>query len=116
MSSGGGSIINPQRNPGDRFAQLQNKSKTLSVDELTSLGITLEQPVVVKVVVLITDMGKAEVIPEQTPVQPGILTQEPATKLANQIIADWEFSPTYMAGKAVYGSYSLTLEINPQTN
>jgi len=116
VSSGGGSIINPESNPGDQFAKLQNKSQPISVDELTSLDITLEQPVVVKVVVLITDMGKAEVIPDQTQVQQGTLSQEQATKLANQIIADWRFSPTYMAGSPVYGSYSLTLEINPQTN
>jgi hypothetical protein len=115
-SSGGGSIINPQRNPGDQFAQLQNKSQPISLDELTSLEITLEQPVVLKVVVLITDMGKAEVIPDKTQVQQGTLGREQATKLANQIIADWKFSPTYMAGSAVYGSYSLTLEINPQMN
>jgi len=116
VSSGGGSIINPQRNRGDKFAKPQNESKRLSVDELTSLDITLEQPAVVKVIILITDMGKAEVIPDQTLVQQGTLSPEQATKLANQIIADWEFSPTYMANKPVYGSYSLTLEINPQGN
>ncbi|MEQ8462742.1 hypothetical protein [Coleofasciculus sp. E1-EBD-02] len=116
VSSGGGSIINPQRNPGDRFAQLQKQSQFISVDKLRSLDITLEQPVVVEVIILITDMGKAEVRSAETPVQPGILTQGQATKLANQIIADWEFSPTYMAGSPVYGSYSLTLEIKPQGN
>jgi len=114
--SGGGSNINPESNPGDKFAKLQNKIKPLSVDELTSLGITLEQPVVLKVIILITDMGKAEVLPDKTEVQQGTLSQEQATKLANQIIADLRFSPTYMAGKPVYWSYSLTLEINPQGN
>jgi hypothetical protein len=116
VSSGGGSIINPQRNRGDRLAEIQKNSQPISVDELTSLDITLEQPVVLQVVVLITDMGKAEVIPDKTQVEQGTLSQEQATKLANQIIADWRFSPTYMAGKPVYGSYSLTLEINPQGN
>ncbi|MEQ9235991.1 hypothetical protein [Coleofasciculus sp. E2-BRE-01] len=115
VSSGGGSIINPD-NPGDRLAEIQEERKTLSVDDLASLGIILEQPVVVKVVVLITDMGKAEVIPDKTQVQQGTLRPEQATKLANQIIADWEFSPTYMEGKPVYGSYSLTLEIDPLGN
>jgi hypothetical protein len=116
VGQGGGSNIDPGRNLGDQFAKLQKQSQFISVDELTSLGITLEQPVVVKVVVLITDMGKAEVIPDQTQVQPRILTQGQATKLANQIIADWEFSPTYMAGSPVYGLYFLTLEIKPQGN
>lgn len=121
VSSGGGSIIDPQNNPGDRLAEIQQESQPLSVDELTSLEMTLDQPVVLKVIVLINDRGKAEVIkaeviPDKTQVQQGTLRPEQATKLANQIIADWEFSPTYMAGKAVYGSYSLTLEINPQRN
>lgn len=116
VSSGGGSIINPQNNPGDRFAEIQKQSQPISVDELTSLEIPLDQPVVLKVIVLINDRGKAEVIPEKTQVQPETLSQEQATKLANQIIADWSFSPTYMAGKPVYGSYFLTLEINPQGN
>ncbi|MFP4102150.1 hypothetical protein [Coleofasciculus sp.] len=116
VSSGGGSIINPQRNQGDQLAEIKQESQLISVDELTFLDIPLEEPVVLKVIVLITDMGKAEVIPDQTQVQQGTLSQEQATKLANQIIADWEFSPTYMANKPVYGSYSLTLEINPQRN
>ncbi|MEQ9483266.1 hypothetical protein [Coleofasciculus sp. F4-SAH-05] len=116
VSSGGGSIINPQRNPGDRLAEIQTESQPLSVDELTSLEITLEQPVVLKVIVFINDRGKAEVIPDKTQVQQGTLSQEQATKLANQIIADWEFSPTYMAYSPVYGSYSLTLEIDPLGN
>jgi len=116
VSSGGGSIINPQRNPGDRLAEIQNKSQPISVDELTSLEITVDQPVVLKVIVEINDRGKAEVISAEILVQPGTLSPEQATKLANQIIADWKFSPTYMAGSPVYGSYSLTLEINPQGN
>ncbi|WP_446391855.1 hypothetical protein [Coleofasciculus sp. B1-GNL1-01] len=121
VSSGGGSIINPQNNPGDRLAEIQQESQPLSVDELTSLEMTLDQPVVLKVIVLINDRGKAEVIkaeviPDKTQVQQGTLRPEQATKLANQIIADWSFSPTYMAGKPVYGSYSLTLEIDPQGN
>jgi len=116
VSSGGGSIINPQNHPGDRLAEIQEESQPLSVDELTSLEMTLDQPVILKVIVLINDQGKAEVIPDKTQVQQGTLSQEQATKLANQIIADWRFSPTYMAGKPVYGSYSLTLEINPQGN
>ncbi|MEQ9667267.1 hypothetical protein [Coleofasciculus sp. G2-EDA-02] len=113
---GGGSVIDPQRNSGDQFAQILKKSQPLSVDELTSLGITLEQPVVIEVLVLITDMGKAEVLPEKTKVPPGTLTQEQAQRLAQEIIADWSFSPTYMAGSPVYGSYFLTLEINPPAN
>jgi len=121
VSSGGGSIIDPQRNPGDRLAEIQEESQPLSVDELTSFEMTLDQPVVLKVIVLINDRGKAkvinaEVIPDKTQVQQGTLSPAQATKLANQIIADWRFSPTYMAGKPVYGSYSLTLEINPQGN
>ncbi len=115
VSSGGGSIINPD-NPGDRLAEIQQESQPLSVDELTSLEMTLDQPVVLNVIVLINDRGKAKVIPEKTQVQQGTLRPEQATKLANQIIADWRFSPTYMAGKPVYGSYSLTLQINPQGN
>lgn len=121
VAQGGGSNIDPQRNPDDQFAKILKKSQPLSVDELTSLGITLEQPVVLKVLVLITDMGKAKVLPdsrrsEQTQLPPRTLTQEQATKLAQAIIADWEFSPTYMAGSPVYGSYFLTLEINPPAN
>lgn len=115
VSSGGGSIINPD-NPGDQFAEIQRQSQPVSEDELTLLGITLEQPVVLKVVVLINKMGKAEVIPDKTQVQQGTLSPEQATKLANQIIADWRFSPTYMAYSPVYGSYSLTLEIDPLGN
>ncbi|MEQ9370776.1 MAG: hypothetical protein RIG63_17385 [Coleofasciculus chthonoplastes F3-SA18-01] len=116
VSSNGSSNIDPQRNPGDQFAKLQKQSQFISVDKLRSLDITLEQPVVVKVIILITDMGKAEVISAETLVQPGTLSPEQATKLANQIIADWRFSPTYMAYSPVYGSYSLTLEIDPLGN
>ncbi|WP_157453458.1 hypothetical protein [Coleofasciculus chthonoplastes] len=120
VPQGGGSNIDPQRNPGDQFAKILKKSQPLSVDELTSLGITLEQPVVIEVLVLITDMGKAKVLPdrrsEPTQLPPRTLTQEQATKLAQAIIADWSFSPTYMAGSPVYGSYFLTLEIDPLGN
>ncbi|MFP5275069.1 hypothetical protein [Coleofasciculus sp.] len=116
VRQGGGSNIDPQRNPGDQFAKILKMSQPLSVDELTSLGITLEQPVVIEVLVLITDIGKAEVLPDQTLVPQGTLSQEQATKLAQEIIADWRFSPTYMADSPVYGSYSLTLEINLSGN
>ncbi|MEQ8969367.1 MAG: hypothetical protein RIE73_03115 [Coleofasciculus sp. C1-SOL-03] len=116
VSSNRGSIIRENSNPGDKEAEIQNRSQRISVDELTSLNITLEEPVVVYVEILIDHKGKAEVIPGQTLVQQGTLSPEQATKLANQIIADWKFSPTYMAYSPVYGSYSLTLEINPQGN
>lgn len=113
---GGGSNIDPQRYPGDKFAKILKKNQPPSVDELTSLGITLEEPVVLKVLVLIDDRGKAEVLPEKTSVQQGTLSQEQAQTLAQDIIADWEFSPTYMKGSPVDGSYFLTLEINPPAN
>lgn len=116
VGQGGGSNIDPQRHSDDQFAKILKKSQPLSVDELTSLGITLEQPVVLKVVVVIDNMGKAEVLPERTQVQPETLSQEQAQTLAQEIIADWRFSPTYMAGSPVYGSYFLTLEINPLAN
>lgn len=116
VSSGGGSIINPQANPGDQVATIQNPSQPLSIDELTALGITLEQPLVVQVVVLINDQGKAEVIPDKTQVQQGKLNPEQAETLAQEIITHWQFSPTYMAGKPVYAAYSLTLAINPPAN
>jgi hypothetical protein len=116
VGQGGGSNIDPRRNLGDQFAKLQKQSQFISVDELTSLGITLEQPMVLQVVVLIDNNGNAEVIPDKRQVQPETLSQEQATKLANQIIADWRFSPTQMAGSPVYGLYFLTLEIKPQGN
>lgn len=104
-------VINPSLNPGDKFAVLKSDNQqSFPIEELKTLGINLDQDLVLKVNVLIETTGEASVSFAQ--VQQGNIPTDKAKQLASKIIGQWKFEPTYMAGSAVPRDYSLTLTIS----
>ncbi len=105
-------VIDPVRNKGDKLATPKpGNRQSFSKDYLKSLGITLDQVVVLQVIILIETTGEPTVL--STQVQQGNISADKADRLAREIIKQWQFEPTYMAGSPVPRDYSLPLTINP---
>lgn len=107
-------ITNTQKDIPDQYARpKQNEIRLDSTDYLTNANINIDQTLRLKVIVLIDNLGKAEIIPNQTQVLVGDINSTAAEKILREVLVNWEFEPTYMAGGAVFQSYYLTVEINP---
>ena len=107
-------ITNTQKDIPDQYARpKQNEIRLDSTDYLTNANININQTLRLKVIVLIDNLGKAEIIPNETQVLVGNINSTAAEKLLQEVLVNWEFEPTYMAGGAVFQSYYLTVEINP---
>ena len=107
-------ILHPNDpNYKDQLATLLEGSTQLSSDEFKQLGITLERDLVLNVVVVIDETGKATAwsIPPQE--LPGNLSSDRAFALAQKSIAKLKFNPTLMAGQPVARDYILTIKISP---
>ena len=106
-------ITNTEKDIPDQYARpKQNEIRLDSTDYLTNENIKINQTLRLKVIVLIDELGKAEIIPNQTQVLVGDINSTVAEKLLQEVLLNWEFEPTYMAGGAVFQSYYLTVEIN----
>ena len=107
-------ITNTQKDIPDQYARpKQNEIRLDSTDYLTNANININQTLRLKAIVLIDNLGKAEIIPNQTQVLVGDISSTAAEKILREVLINWEFEPTYMAGGAVFQSYYLTVEINP---
>jgi outer membrane biosynthesis protein TonB len=126
--SGGGIIASPGKlvliskadilhpgdpNRNDEPAILLDSSKQLSSEALKHLGISLQRDVELKVGIIVETDGTAGVLPFQVVVVRGSLSQDKAVALAREIISQWQFKPTKMAGSPTLGNYSLPLTIRP---
>ena len=108
-------LTNPNRDIPDQLAiPLPGNKTEFSAEELNLKGIDLSEELVLKVVVLIASNGKPELLPDYIQVQQGNISIEQAQQLAQQVIRDWLFAPTYMAGQAVWQAYRFQLTIRQQ--
>jgi hypothetical protein len=108
-------ILHPNDpNYNDKLASLLEGNSQLSAAELKPLGITVDQDLALRVVVIIESTGKATLAKLPWPQkQAGNLSVDKATQLADKSIAKLRFNPTLMDGKPVDRDYSLTLKISP---
>lgn len=108
-------LTNPNRDIPDQLAIPLPANKTeFSAEELNLTGIDLSEELVLKVVVLIDSKGKPELLPDYIQVQQGNISIDQAQQLAQQVIRNWLFSPTYMAGQPVWQAYRFQLTIRQQ--
>ncbi len=98
---------------GDQLATPKQKNTQLSSNDLTKLGISLNQVVELKVVILIKKTGTATVYPTSIQLLRGNISSKTAEQLAKASVEPLRFNPTVMAGQPVDRDYSLTLTINP---
>jgi hypothetical protein len=103
-------------NDGDKLATCQSDSKPLPNDYLTPLGITLDTALALKIVVLIDNLGKAELLSVPPQELPKNLSAPQAEQLAKKLVGQQQCTPTKMAGQPVYRDYTLTLTISPTQN
>jgi hypothetical protein len=97
-----------------QLAQIKENNRTLSsVNYLIPLDITLTQEIVLEVIVVIEMDGKTIVYPESTQVLQGTIEKEISGKLAQKILEEWEFEPTYMNGQPVAQEYYIRLNVQP---
>lgn len=105
-------LTNPNRDIPDQLALPLPANKTeFSAEELNLKGIDLPEELVLKVVVLIDSNGKPELLADYIQVQQGNISIEQAQQLAQQVIRNWLFAPTYMAGQPVWQAYRFQLTI-----
>ncbi|EGJ29313.1 hypothetical protein LYNGBM3L_67300 [Moorena producens 3L] len=106
-------LTNPNHDIPDQLAlPLPANQTEFSAQELNLTGIDLSEELVLKVVVLIYANGKPELLPDYIQVRQGNISIEQAQQLAQQVIRDWLFAPTYMAGQAVVQAYRFQLTIS----
>ncbi len=106
-------LTNPNRDIPDQLAIPLPANKTeFSAEELNLTGIDLSEELVLKVVVLIDSNGKPELLADYIQVQQGNISIEQAQQLAQQVIRNWLFAPTYMAGQPVWQAYRFQLTIS----
>lgn len=98
---------------GDQLATSKQTNTQLSNNELTQLGISLEQAVELKMVILINRTGEAIVYSPSIQVLRGNISQNTAKQLVRKLVAQWRFKPTVMEGQPVDRDYNLTLTISP---
>ena len=98
---------------GDKLAQLKEGNRQLPKDYLTQLGISLNQVLELKVVVLVRSNGEATVLRVPPQALSGNISTKTAKKLANEIVKPLRFDPTYMENKPVDRDYNLLITITP---
>ncbi len=103
-------------NEGDELATCPSDSNPLPSDYLTPLGITLDKALLLKVEVLIDDLGKATLLRLPPQALPQNISAPQAEQLAKKLVEQQQCTPTKMAGKPVYRDYNLTLTISPTQN
>ena len=103
-------------NDGDELATCPSDNNPLPSDYLTPLGITLDKALLLKVEVLVDDLGKATLLRLPPQALPQNLSAPQAEQLAKKLVEQQECTPTKMAGKPVYRDYNLTLTISPTQN
>ncbi|MBE9128456.1 MULTISPECIES: hypothetical protein [unclassified Coleofasciculus] len=114
VALGGLSLTDGSRDIPDQPATLKSGNTTEFPREyLTQLGLNPEQAIRLKVVVLIDTTGQAEPLPDYTQVLSGNISTEQAEQLAQQIVSEWRFEPTYMGNQPVEQAYNLELNITP---
>lgn len=106
-------IPNPD-NDNDKLATLLDDKKQLSAEDLKQLGISTNQNLKLKVGVVVETDGTATVVNEQVVVEQGSISKEKAVALANKIISQLRFTPTFGNGKPKLGNYNLQLTIFPE--
>jgi len=100
-------------NYNDKLATVKQGNSQFSSDELTSLGIKVEQALELRVAVVIETTGEATVLPNSTQVLRGNLSPDKAEQVARKLVDRWRFNPTLMAGKPVPRDYYLQITISP---
>ncbi|NEO00792.1 MAG: hypothetical protein F6J94_13035 [Moorea sp. SIO1F2] len=106
-------LTNPNRDIPDQLAlPLPANKSEFSAKELNLTGIDLSEELVLKVVLLIDSNGKPELLADYIQVQQGKISSDQAQQLAQQVIRDWLFAPTDMAGQAVVQAYRFQLTIS----
>lgn len=114
LSPNANDVIDPARNAGDKFAAPKPDNRLFfSSDDLASLDIALDQALVLQAEILIETNGVPEVL--STQVLSGNVSAPSANQLAERIIGDWSFEPTYMAGGAVPRVYNVELNLSPRS-
>lgn len=98
---------------GDKLATLKEGKRQLPKDYLTQLGISLNQVLELKVVVLVMSNGEATVLKLPPQALPGNITPKTAEQLARKIVEQLSFNPTYMENKPVDRDYKLLITITP---
>ncbi|MGB5962728.1 MAG: hypothetical protein WBG73_18970 [Coleofasciculaceae cyanobacterium] len=106
-------IPNPDKD-NDKLATLLDEKKQLSAEDLKQLGISLNQNLKLKVGVVVETDGTATVVDKQVVVEQGSISQEKAVALANKIISQLRFTPTFGNGKPKLANYNLQLKIFPE--
>jgi hypothetical protein len=98
---------------GDKLAILQNGNRQLPKDYLTQLGISLNQVLELKVVVIVRSNGEATFVKVHPQALPGNISTKTADQLASKIVEQLRFDPTYMENKPVDRDYNLLITITP---
>ena len=97
-----------------QLAQIRTNNRSLaSINYLTPLGITLNEEIVLKTIIIIEIDGSVDVLSEFTEVLQGTIDKETAGKLAQSILEDWEFEPSYNGDEVVAHDYSIILTTSP---
>ena len=98
-------------------AQIRQTEKQLErINYLTPLGINLDGVVRLETVIIIEIDGKATVEPQFTEVLQGNLSPSQAESLAQAILAQWQFEPSYMEGQPVVQDYVIQLTLSPMND
>lgn len=105
-------IPNPEKD-NDKLATLLDDKKQVSAEDLKQLGISTNQNLKLKVGVVVETDGTATVVDKQVIVEQGSISQGKAAALANKIISQLRFTPTFGNGKPKLGNYNLQLTILP---
>ena len=98
---------------GDKLAQLKEGNRQLPKDYLTQVGISLNQVLELKVVVIVMSNGEATVVKLPPQALPGNISPKTAEQLAGKIVEQLRFDPTYMENKPVDRDYNLLITITP---
>ncbi len=98
---------------GDKLAKLKEGNRQLPKDYLTQVGISLNQVLELKVVVIVMSNGEATVVKLPPQALPGNISPKTAEQLAGKIVEQLRFDPTYMENKPVDRDYNLLITITP---
>lgn len=97
---------------GDRLATPKQQNIELTSDDLKAIGISPDQAIELKVLIIIDNTGRATVYSPPQVVRGDISTTK-AERLARRSIERVLFNPTIMAGEAVERAYYVPLTFNP---
>lgn len=97
---------------GDRLATPKQQNIELTSDDLKAIGISPDQAIELKVLIIIDNTGQATVYSPPQVVRGDISTIK-AERLARRSIERVLFNPTIMAGEPVERAYYVPLTFNP---